>query len=78
MLSSGGLEPVADGGGGGGGEHSAFARHFRNELRANKGVLDSTTLYSKIRRPVMLAADQAPELADIRKAGHESGDFLFI
>jgi hypothetical protein len=26
----------------------------------------------------MLAADQAPELADIRKAGHEGGDFLFI
>jgi hypothetical protein len=25
-----------------------------------------------------LAADQAPELADIRKAGHEGGDLLFI
>lgn len=76
VLSSGGLEPVADGGGGG--EHSAFARHFLDELQANEGVLDSTTLYSRIRRPVMLAADQAPELADIRKAGHEGGDFLFI
>lgn len=75
VLSSGGLEPVADGGGGG---HSAFARHFLDELRANEGVLDSTTLYARIRRPVMLAADQAPELADIRKAGHEGGDFLFI
>jgi len=78
VLSSGGLEPVADGGGGGGGEHSAFARHFRNELRANKGVLDSTTLYSKTRRPVMLAADQTPEPADIRKAREKGGDFLFI
>jgi hypothetical protein len=76
VLSSGGLEPVSDGGGGG--KHSAFARHFIDELNANQGVLDSTTLYSKIRRPVMLAADQAPELADIRKAGHEGGDFLFI
>ena len=76
VLSSGGLEPVADGGGGG--EHSAFARYFIDELNANQGVLDSTTLYSRIRRPVMLAADQAPELADIRKAGHEGGDFLFI
>lgn len=76
VLSSGGLEPVADGGGGG--KHSAFARHFIDALNANQGVLDSTTLYSKIRRPVMLAADQAPELADIRKAGHEGGDFLFI
>ena len=75
VLSSGGLEPVADGGGGG---HSAFARHFRNELRANKGVLYSTTLYSKTRRPVMLGADQTPEPADIRKAGEKGGDFLFI
>ena len=75
VLSSGGLEPVVDGGGGG---HSAFARHFLDALEGNSGVLDSTTLYSKIRRPIMLAADQAPELADIRKAGHEGGDFLFI
>lgn len=75
VLSSGGLEPVADGGGG---ENSAFARHFLDELRTNGGVLDSTTLYSRIRHPIMLAADQAPELADIRKAGHEGGDFLFI
>jgi hypothetical protein len=75
VLSSGGLEPVTDSGGGG---HSAFARHFLDELQGNRGVMDSTTLYARIRRPVMLAADQAPELADIRKAGHEGGDFLFI
>jgi hypothetical protein len=31
-----------------------------------------------IRRPVMLAADQAPDLADIREAGHDGGDFLFV
>ena len=75
VLSSGGLEPVVDGGGGG---HSAFARHFIDALDANQGILDSTSLYARIRRPVMLAADQAPELADIRKAGHEGGDFLFV
>ena len=75
VLSSGGLEPVVDGGGGG---HSAFARQFLEALSANEDVLDSTSLYARIRRPVMLAADQAPELADIRKAGHEGGDFLFV
>jgi len=75
VLSSGGLEPVVDGGGG---EHSAFARHFIGALDANPGILDSTSLFAQIRRPVMLAADQAPELADIRKAGHEGGDFLFV
>ncbi len=75
VLSSGGLEPVTDSGGG---QNSAFARYFIDELRTNGGVLDSTTLYARIRHPIMLAADQAPELADIRKAGHEGGDFLFI
>ncbi|MEM9176534.1 MAG: caspase family protein [Myxococcota bacterium] len=75
VLSSGGLEPVVDGGGG---NHSAFARHFIDALEANPGILDATSLFARIRRPVMLAADQAPELADIRKAGHEGGDFLFV
>jgi hypothetical protein len=75
VLTSGGVEPVADAGGGG---HSAFAAAFIEALDSNRGVLDTTTLFTQIRRPVMLAADQAPELADIRKAGHEGGDFLFV
>lgn len=75
VLSSGGLEPVADSGANG---HSAFAFAFLNALENNQSVIDSTTLYSEIRRPVMTMADQSPELADIRKAGHEGGDFLFV
>jgi hypothetical protein len=75
VLTSGGLEPVADSGGG---DHSAFAAAFLGALESNQQVLDTTTLYGQIRRPVMLAADQAPELADIRKAGHDGGDFLFV
>ena len=51
------------------GDHSAFANALISELRANEGVVDSTSLYSRIRGPVMLAAEQAPELGDIRKAG---------
>ncbi|MGH0037876.1 MAG: caspase family protein [Myxococcota bacterium] len=74
VLSSGGEEPVEDGTG----SHSAFAAAFLDSLRRNQGVLDTTTLYARIRRPVMLAADQAPDLADIRKAGHAGGDFLFV
>jgi len=27
---------------------------------------------------VMLKADQTPAYADVRKAGHEGGDFLFV
>lgn len=76
VLSSGGLEPVADSGGQG--EHSVFASAFVKVLQGNKGVLEGTELFSRIRRPVMVNSDQTPEYADIRKAGHEGGDFLFI
>jgi hypothetical protein len=40
--------------------------------------MGGTELFTKIRRPVMLNSDQTPEYSDIRKAGHEGGDFLFI
>tara|TARA_B100002003_G_C13922731_1_gene448591 strand:+ start:45 stop:290 length:246 start_codon:yes stop_codon:yes gene_type:complete len=76
VLSSGGLEPVADSGGKE--EHSVFASAFIEALRENTGVLDGTELFTKIRRPVMLNSDQTPEYADIRKAGHDGGDFLFV
>jgi len=75
-ISSGGLEPVIDSGGEG--RHSVFASVFLSALRENKGVMDGTQLFLKIRRPVMLNADQTPEYSDIRKAGHDGGDFLFV
>jgi hypothetical protein len=74
VLSSGGEEPVSDGTG----RHSAFATVLIDTLSSNREVLDASTLYAMIRRPVMLAADQAPDLADIREAGHDGGDFLFV
>jgi len=43
-----------------------------------ESVFDGTELFNQIRRPVMLAADQTPEYANIRKAGHDGGDFLFV
>jgi len=76
VLSSGGLEPVIDSGGGD--NHSVFASALLNALKENKGIMDGTMLFLKIRRPVMLNADQTPEYSDIRKAGHEGGDFLFV
>jgi len=76
VISSGGLEPVIDSGGEG--RHSVFASVFLSVLRENKGVMDGTQLFLKIRRPVMLNADQTPEYSDIRKAGHQGGDFLFV
>ena len=76
VLSSGGLEPVIDSGGSG--NHSIFASALLNALMENKGIMDGTMLFLKIRRPVMLNADQTPEYSDIRKAGHQGGDFLFV
>jgi uncharacterized caspase-like protein len=72
-LTSGGIEPVEDGQG----EHSVFALAFTDALRANDQILDGHSLFTSMRRPVMLEADQTPEYSDIRRAGHEGGDFLF-
>lgn len=74
-LTSGGLEPVADIGGGG---HSPFATAFIGALKGNAAVMDGTTLFNEVRRPVMLSADQTPEYSDVRRAGHDGGDFLFV
>ena len=75
VLASGGLEPVADAGGGG---HSVFARAFLDALRGNQGVLDMSQIFSTVRHQVMLGAQQTPQYGDIRQAGHEGGDFLFV
>ena len=75
VLTSGGLEPVADAGGGG---HSPFAKAFIKALQANDAVMDGTQLFADIRRPVMIASEQMPEYSDARNAGHDGGDFLFV
>jgi len=76
VLCSGGLEPVSDSGGKGG--HSVFASAFINVLKNNKGIIDGTQLFMEIRHPVILNSDQTPQYSDIRKAGHDGGEFLFV
>lgn len=76
VMSSGGLEPVMDGGGGT--NHSVFAKAFIDALRENPDVLDGQGMFASIRRPIVLNSDQTPEYADIRQAGHDGGDFLFV
>lgn len=76
VLTSGGLEPVLDGGGRDG--HSVFASTFIEVLKDNTELIDGSTLFTRIRRPVMLKAQQVPEYSDIRMAGHEGGDFIFF
>ncbi len=74
-LVSGGLEPVLDAGGG---AHSVFAKAFLEALSENSGVLEGQTLFSRLKRPVALESDQTPQYSDIRRAGHDGGEFLFV
>lgn len=76
VLASGGLEPVEDSGGEN--NHSVFAAALISTLKENHSVMEGTELFSKIKRPVMVNADQMPEYGDIRKTGHDGGDFLFV
>jgi peptidoglycan hydrolase-like protein with peptidoglycan-binding domain len=75
VLTSGGLEPVLDGGGGG---NSVFADAFLDALRGNAGVIDGEGIYQRVKDQVLLNAEQTPEYGNIRLAGHDGGDFLFV
>ena len=57
-MTSGGLEPVADAGSKS--NHSPFAKAFIDTLMGNDVVMDGTTLFKKLRRPVMVATQQTP------------------
>ncbi len=79
VLTSGGIQPVLDGGGG---KHSVFAQNFINILTENQDILEAQRLYREISARVLNLAlkqkfPQRPEYAPLRFAGHESGDFLF-
>jgi len=58
--------------------HSVFAGAFLAALRENPSVLDGRELFARIRHPVVLNSPQTPEYSDIRFAGHDGGDFLFV
>jgi hypothetical protein len=80
VLSSGGLEPVFDSAGG---DHSVFAAPLLEILENNTEVVDGEDLYNKLFPKVKkivhaINADQSPEYAPIKSAGHDSGGFLFI
>jgi hypothetical protein len=80
VLTSGGLQPVLDGGGG---EHSVFAKHFIAALDNNKSVIDAHTLYNKIfpgvkEDAITLNVEQSPLYAPIKGVNHHSVDYFFI
>ena len=79
-MTSGGTEPVLDGGGG---NHSIFARQLINVLEDSQGVLEAWMLYDKVNQGVRVTAsslnvDQKPEYAEIKNAGHAGAPFFFV
>ena len=74
-IVCGGLEPVMDAGRDG---HSVFANALISTLEGNSEVLEGQELFRRISRPVVVNSDQTPQYSDIRRAGHEGGEFLFV
>jgi len=76
LMSSGGNEPVADGGAPG---HSVFSSAF---LRALKGMdqpaFTATDLFSMVQRQVAGGSEQVPQYMPIRDSGDVEGDFVFF
>lgn len=75
-LTSGGIEPVMDGGKEG---HSIFTYYMLKALTSNKKkYFDATELYNDIKIPVTNNSDQRPRFAPIKNTGDEGGQFIFI
>ena len=81
MLTSGGDGPVMDGGGQN--QHSVFTGEFLALLKENKGVLHGEQVYSYMVERVKYTVEgdsinQTPRFGSIERAGHESGQFVFM
>jgi uncharacterized protein len=77
-MTSGGLEPVVDGGGG---RFSIFARSLLDVLNNVREPVQAQQLFAAVNARFAhlaqrLRLTQQPEYAPIRFAGHESGDFV--
>jgi len=75
-ISSGGIEPVMDGGKDG---HSVFAYYFLQALKANEQTyFDASQLFDKLKIPVTNNSEQKPDIQPIKNTGDEGGQFIFI
>ena len=79
-ITSGGLEPVVDGGGG---RNSLFARSLLEVLRTVRKPTEARRLFNALNARFIVVAnqmkvDQRPIYAPVRFAGHERGDFMFV
>jgi len=75
-LTSGGVEPVMDGGKDG---HSVFAYYFLQTLRQNENpYMDAAQVFNKLKIPVTNNSEQTPSLQPVKNTGDEGGQFIFI
>ncbi len=79
-MTSGGLEPVVDGGAG---RNSLFAGSLLDVLQAVREPIETRRLFDAVAarfslRAQRLRVQQTPQYAPIRYAGHEAGDFIFV
>lgn len=75
-LTSGGIEPVMDGGSDG---HSVFAYYMLKSLRENDArYFDASQLFDGLKIPVTNNSQQSPKFSPIKNAGDEGGQFIFI
>ncbi len=75
VITSGGLEPVVDSGAN---NHSVFAAALIDVLKDTDQVIEAEKVFSQLRDKVILNADQTPEYSNVRKVGHNGGDFIFL
>ena len=75
-LTSGGVEPVMDGGSDG---HSVFAYYMLKSLRDNDAkYYDASQLFDGLKIPVTNNSLQSLKFSPIKNAGDEGGQFVFI
>ncbi len=80
VLTSGGLEPVADNSDG---KHSLFARALLTALKENDGLMEGYRIYKNVREimardPLAATLRQVPEYSALSRAGHEGSEFFFL
>jgi uncharacterized repeat protein (TIGR01451 family) len=75
-LTSGGIEPVMDGGKDG---HSVFAYYLLKSLTNNQNqFFDASQLYNDLKVAVINNSNQTPGFSPIVNTGDEGGQFIFI
>lgn len=75
-FTSGGVEPVMDGGRDG---HSVFSYYLLKALKnRDEKIFDAGELFQNVKLPVANNSKQTPILAPVMETGDEGGQFIFV